>query len=224
MDIREKLANIDYRSMLNEETLRGAVRKVSEVIGFWEILALVIIAVVAYRRWTRDPRLAHLPPHVRGWPIINQTLDHTKDNPIPNVIKWAQQHGELFCTTAGTTRFIWVNSRKAFKELIDRRSAIYSSRHPQPMVMRASGNRRMVFMPYGKDWRSIRNIIHRLLTPAMSKSYSPIQTFEAKQLSVDLLDSPEDFYMHNRRYSSSTIMQVVYGHRIPKCISLLARY
>jgi len=52
----------------------------------------------------------------------------------------------------------------------------------------------------------------------MSRSYSPIQTFEAKQLSVDLLDHPEDFYMHNRRYSASVIMNVVYGHRIEKCI------
>jgi hypothetical protein len=59
----------------------------------------------------------------------------------------------------------------------------------------------------------------QLLTPVMSKSYSPIQEFEAKQLSVDLLDRPEDFYMHNRRYSASVIMQVVYGHRIPICKS-----
>ena len=34
---------------------------------------------------------------------------------------------------------------------------------------------------------------------------------------VDLLDRSEDFYMHNRRYSASVIMQVVYGHRIPEC-------
>jgi hypothetical protein len=51
----------------------------------------------------------------------------------------------------------------------------------------------------------------------MSKSYSPAQVFEAKQLSVDLLDRPEEFYMHNRRYSASVIMQVVYGRRIPTC-------
>ena len=138
------------------------IKAIQEYIGFWEVLAILIVSAVAYKRWTRDPRLAHLPPHVRGWPIINQTLDQMKDNPIPNVINWAQKHGELFTTTSGTSRFIWVNSRKAFKELIDRRSAIYSSRHAQPMVNRASGGKRMVFMPYGRDWRAIRNIIHRV--------------------------------------------------------------
>ena len=52
----------------------------------------------------------------------------------------------------------------------------------------------------------------------MAKSYAPIQTFEAQQLSVNLLDDPENFYMHNRRYSASTILNITYGRRIPKCI------
>lgn len=51
----------------------------------------------------------------------------------------------------------------------------------------------------------------------MAMSYTPIQTFEAKQLSVDLLNTPRDFYQHNRRYSASLIMQLIYGHRIPTC-------
>jgi len=202
-----------------------------EQIGVAEVLIALLLAYGAYRYWTRDPRRAHLPPHVRGWPIINQTLDQMQDDVIPLVQNWAKEYGEIFRTTSGTTTFIWLNSRRSVKELIDRRSAIYSSRHPQPMVERAGGGKRMVFMPYGKDWRAIRNIVHRVfrcnalliktLTPQMSKSYSPIQIYEAKRLSVDLLNNPEDFYMHNRRYSSSVIMTVVYGRPIPSCISSL---
>jgi hypothetical protein len=130
-----------------------------------QILLLVSgITYALYRFWTRDPRRAHLPPHVRGLPIINQTLEQMQDDVIPLVQGWAKQYGEIFRTTSGTTTFIWLNSRKAVKELIDRKSAIYSSRHPQPMVEAASGGKRMVFMPYGKEWRSIRNTIHRVST------------------------------------------------------------
>src|SRR5271156_662371 len=131
-------------------------------IGIAELIIFLLGSFFLYKYFTRDPRLAHLPPHVRGWPIINQTLDQMKDNPTDLIISWAKKYGEIFRTTSGTTTFIWINSRKAFKELIDRRSAIYSSRHPQPMVTRASGGKRMVFMPYGKDWRTLRNIIHRV--------------------------------------------------------------
>ena len=64
-------------------------------------------------------------------------------------------------------------------------------------------------MPYGKEWRAMRSIIHQLFTPGMSRSYAPIQVFEARQLSVDLLDRPGEFYMHHRRYAASVIMQII---------------
>jgi hypothetical protein len=133
--------------------------------GLVEILSLSILGFIVYQYWNRDPRRAHLPPHVRGLPILNQTLSQMQDDVIPLVQGWAKQYGEVFRTTSGTTTFIWLNSRKSVKELIDRKSAIYSSRHPQPMVERAGGGKRMVFMPYGKDWRAIRNIVHRVLFP-----------------------------------------------------------
>jgi Cytochrome P450 len=131
-------------------------------IGIPEVFVLLVAVYGLYKYWTRDPRLSQLPPHVRGWPIINQTLAQMQDDVIPLVQGWAKEYGEVFRTTSGTTTFIWLNSRKSVKELIDRRSVIYSSRHPQPMVERAGGGKRMVFMPYGKDWRAIRNIVHRV--------------------------------------------------------------
>jgi len=59
----------------------------------------------------------------------------------------------------------------------------------------------------------------QLLTPKMALMYAPIQTFEATQLTVDLLDDPDNFYMHNRRYATSVILQFVYGRRVQICIA-----
>ena len=128
------------------------------------VLALLIV-LAAYKYVTRDPRRAHLPPHVRGWPIINQTLIQSGDDPTPYVISWAKNYGEVFRTTSVTQTFVWINSRKAFKELIDRKSAIYASKHPQPYAFDlASGGKRILFMPYGKEWRAMRSIIHQVIT------------------------------------------------------------
>jgi len=132
-------------------------------VGFAEVFALLVGVYYLYKYVTRDRRRDHLPPHVRGWPIINQTFAHLEDDPTPNIIGWAKEYGEIFRTTAASTTFIWLNSREAFKELIDRRSAIYSSRHPQPMTLDvASAGKRITFMPYGKDWRALRNLFHRV--------------------------------------------------------------
>ena len=131
------------------------------------VWALSVALVSAFVVWlslrNRDPRRKSLPPHVAGWPIINQTFVLQQDDPTGLLISWAQKYGELFRTTSATTEFIWINSRQAFKELIDKKSAIYSSRHPMPMTSDVvSAGRRMLFMPYGKEWRSFRGIIHKV--------------------------------------------------------------
>jgi len=54
----------------------------------------------------------------------------------------------------------------------------------------------------------------------MVKSYAPIQTYEAKQLSYDLLNNPKDFYKHNRRYATSFVLNVTYGRRAPICMPI----
>ena len=100
---------------------------------------------------------------------------------------------------------------------MDKKSAIYSSRAPAPMAMdTVSGGKRQLFMPYGPEWRKLRKYSHALLNSSAAIKYQPIQDFESKQLLTELLETPEDFYMHNRRYSASVIMTLTYGYRIPK--------
>src|SRR5271170_667804 len=55
-----------------------------------------------------------------------------------------------------------------------------------------------------------------MLTQKQAETFRPIQQYESQQLAVDWLDSPENYYHHNRRYAFSLIMQVVYGQRFPK--------
>ena len=128
-----------------------------------QLAGIVLVSYAIYAYLTYDKRRKHLPPHVKGWPLINQTFVQLEDNPAPRLQQWAKEYGEIFRTTSAATTFIWLNSRKANKELIDRKSAIYSSRHPSPMILDAcSGGKRIVFMPYGKDWRALRSIMHRV--------------------------------------------------------------
>lgn len=129
------------------------------------IVGLVVLAAVylAYTFVLSDPRRKHMPPKVAGLPIINQTFTHLETEFPLRLAKWAEQYGEIYRTKSAATDFIWLSSPKAVKEIIDRRSAIYSSRQPQPMALgAASGGRRMTFMPKGKKWRTLRGIVHRV--------------------------------------------------------------
>jgi cytochrome P450 len=99
---------------------------------------------------------------------------------------------------------------------MDKKSAIYSSRAPLPLAQDvASAGRRQLFMQYGPEWRKIRKASHTLLNATTAIKYQPVQDFESKQLLDDFLNTPENFYEHNRRYSASVIMRVTYGYRLP---------
>jgi hypothetical protein len=71
----------------------------------------------------------------------------------------------------------------------------------------------MVLMPYDDKWRSIRKIMHQLLTAKQAEAYRPFQDAESKQLLWDYLHAPEKFYLHNGRYANSVIMSVIFGKR-----------
>lgn len=116
--------------------------------------ALLILLPTIYFIATYDKRRSKMPPYVKGWPIINQTLDHlSPDLPLLQR-KWHEQYGDIYCTKSGATTFIWLSSPQVVKDLIDRRSAIYSSRPPLPLTSDVlSGGRRVAFMPRNNMWR-----------------------------------------------------------------------
>ena len=123
---------------------------------------LVLVGYCLYYFLLYDPRRKHMPPLVRGLPLINQTFVHQREDFPYRLMKWKAQYGDIYRTRAGATDFIWLSSPLAVKELIDRRSAIYSSRQPMPMALgAASGGKRMTFMPKGRQWRTLRTITHK---------------------------------------------------------------
>ena len=129
---------------------------------------------------------------------------------------WHRQYGDVFYTKIGATDYIWLSSPQAVKELMDKRSSIYSSRPPSPLAQDvASAGRRQLFMPYGPRWRSIRKHSHALLNLGSSIKYQPVQDYESKVLLTQLLQDADSFASINRRYAASVIMQITYGQRIP---------
>lgn len=116
----------------------------------------------------------------------------------------------------GGTDYVWLSSPKVVKDLMDKKSSIYSSRAPSPLAQDvASAGRRQLFMPYGPRWRSVRKHSHDLLNLKTSVRYQPVQDFESKVLLKELLQTPSEFMGIMRRYSASVIMLVTYGYRIP---------
>ncbi|KAF5490276.1 Cytochrome P450 monooxygenase atE [Colletotrichum fructicola] len=132
------------------------------------------------------------------------------------VRNWHQTYGDVFYTKVGATDYVWLSSPKAVKDLMDKKSAIYSSRPRLPLAQDvASGGSRQLFMAYGQDWRNLRKHSHSLLNLNATKKYRSTQELESRILLQDLLNKPDQFYTINRRYSTSVILLATYGYRIP---------
>lgn len=194
------------------------------------VLILPVVSFLAFYLYVtptvlKDSRRRKLPPGPSGWPLIGNFLEMGDAETFRwKVQKWAKQYGEIFYTRMGGSDYVYLSSPKAVKELMDKRSAIYSSRPPAPLAGdTASAGRRQLFMPYGPSYRVVRKIAHSLLNITVSTSYQPVQDLESKQLMFDLVHDPSNFYDHNRRYSASVIVTVAYGHRIPDWDSPLVK-
>ncbi|KAL0252995.1 hypothetical protein SLS55_008440 [Diplodia seriata] len=133
------------------------------------------------------------------------------------VRRWHQTYGSIFHTKIGGTDYIWLSSPQTVKDLMDKRSAIYSSRPALPLAQDiASAGRRQLFLPYGPRWRQIRRHGHALLSAPACARYQPIQDAESRQLLAELLGDPAAFYQINRRYAASVIMRATYGRRVAR--------
>lgn len=176
-----------------------------------------IYVVLTSRR--RPSRSCSTVPGPSGLPIIGNAHQLTQ---FPNQVymQWAKEYGEIYRVRLGWNDWYMLNTPEAVKEVMDRQSNVTSSRSPMPIASDAlSGGMRFLLMPYGKDWRQLRSVAHKLLTPKMSDTFRPSQEFEAKQLLYEILTdnkNQREFYMHIRRYTVSVIMTSTYGKRVSK--------
>jgi hypothetical protein len=60
--------------------------------------------------------------------------------------KWAEEYGPVYSLMLGTKVMIVLSSDQAVKDLLDKRSSIYSSRPDMYLGMVASGGLRMLLM------------------------------------------------------------------------------
>lgn len=100
------------------------------------------------------------------------------------------------------SKTIILNTLKAAVDLLDSRSSIYSDRPIMWMTGELAGQKSMIFMTRFSDpcFKSLRRLLQEGLNTRASKSYRPIQMHETQVLLQGLMNNPEAFATHIRRY------------------------
>lgn len=147
---------------------------------FVTFLGLAFVGYIFHFRPKRSPKTLRYVPGPKGLPIVGNTLS-LGPQPQRLLRQWATEYGELFQIQMGWENWVFVNSAAAVKEIFDKQSAITSGRPRQPVLSDiVSGGMRFLLMDYTPEWRKLRAVVHKLLTPKMSITFTPSQEFEGE--------------------------------------------
>ncbi|GAW26375.1 putative cytochrome P450 [Rosellinia necatrix] len=184
----------------------------------WALAALsfAAFAVTIWRIGKIGTRPKDYPPGPPTLPLIGNLHQLPKSNGHLQFQKWAEEYGPVYSLMLGTKVVVVLSSDVAVKDLLDKRSAIYSSRPEFYLGQEVlSGNLRPLFMKYGETWRLVRKLAHGVLNIQVARSYVPYQDLENRAMLMGLLEAPNEFIGHIRRYTTSLTTQMTFGYRTP---------
>lgn len=111
------------------------------------VLGLLALVLALWRLSKVGQRPKNYPPGPPTLPIIGNIHQMPSHHGHLQFQKWAQEYGPVYSLMLGTKVMIVLSSDQAVKDLLDKRSAIYSSR-PEFYVAQdiLSGGLRVLFM------------------------------------------------------------------------------
>ncbi|GAW19712.1 hypothetical protein ANO14919_092010 [Xylariales sp. No.14919] len=182
--------------------------------GLISALAASVVVILLYRLSRTGRRPEGYPPGPPTLPVIGNLHLMPKKKGRLQFERWANEYGPIYSLVLGTQVMVVISSDKVVKDLLDKRSGIYSSRPDMYLSQDiASGGLRMGIMEYGETWRMSRGIFHKGLNIATSRAYIPYQELESRAMLLGFLGQPSEFFNHIRRYTNSTMTQAIFGFR-----------
>nr|BAK09477.1 cytochrome P450 [Postia placenta] len=179
------------------------------------VAAVTVLAALLVHELSAYTKRRSMPPGPFRWPLIGNTLQVPQVHPWLTYSRWARVYGDIFYLDALGQHIIVINSARVARELLDRRSSIYSGRPHLIMAGQLVGGDRMLIMqPYGDELRQQRRLISQTLSTSTIGQYYDIQEAAARRLVLGVIDNPSSLEGQIKTNIASIIMLVVYGYTV----------
>ncbi|KAI9445988.1 cytochrome P450 [Lactarius indigo] len=179
------------------------------------ILAVVIgvsgLALLVLMRASR--RRLPYPPGPKRLPLVGNLFSMPSREEWLTYRDWSEQLGsDVIHADVMGSHIIILNSMKAAKDLLEKRSSIYSDRPHLVAVQDLFGmDYNLGLARYGPAWRHSRREFLAHLGPTDLEEYQPLEQQAVHRLLRNLLSSPENFAQHLRHMAGQVILSIAYG-------------
>ncbi|KAI0770514.1 cytochrome P450 [Fomes fomentarius] len=178
------------------------------------LCGLIFLLVRLFWSLTMPSRLRglRLPPGPRPLPLFGNIFA------IPRVRPWLvygqlqKKYGYIMLFQAMGQRLVIISNLETALELLEKRSAIYSSR-PRLVLydLCGWGSWALPVMPYGQRWRILRRTFWQHFRPAVINKWNVPLENGARGLLICLLDSPESLIESIRFSLGTALVTMTYG-------------
>ncbi|PFH46818.1 hypothetical protein AMATHDRAFT_198914 [Amanita thiersii Skay4041] len=176
------------------------------------IISLGVLGLIQfYYKRGAATKLLPFPPGPKGLPIVG-VLDIPTEKPWLVYDAWSKEYGDMFYFKSFGTPFLILSSVKRVRDLLEQRSAKYSSRPRMVMLTELMGwAYNTALMPYGPWWRRHRRALHESFHSNMIVKYHPALLREARIFLQNLLSTPEKLQSLIRYRFGAAVLDVAYG-------------
>ncbi|KAJ3555333.1 hypothetical protein NM688_g2635 [Phlebia brevispora] len=182
-----------------------------------QLLCAIFLVVFVVSWYAEKRRRLPLPPGPKPLPFFGNLFDVPRSRPYLEYVKWAYRYDSdvLFIQLPSQPAVI-LNTVEAARDLLDKRSSIYSDKPQTVMDELVGWNWAIPTMPYGHRWRQSRRYFHQHFHAGAVHKYREMQTrgvraYLRRQLEADGGKATTLSVMH---LVSAVIMDVTYGIRI----------
>ncbi|KAI0258888.1 cytochrome P450 [Gloeopeniophorella convolvens] len=156
------------------------------------------------------------PPGPRRVPILGNFLHMPIREEWAVYKRWSDEFGsDVVHVDVFGSHIVILNSMKVARELLERRSSIYSdsplSRDVLLILFSLGMTYNFGLLPYGKQWRYLRSKFHTNFHPTAAKEYEPLERRATHRLLRSLLAKPDNFPQHLRHMAGQIILSIAYG-------------